>query len=183
MFKNFSPNLFFSMGAVTVVIFAPFIMLFLPILYSFFVTEKYSDDLFLLNPINNSLLLFACLLLAGTFGLLAYKRTTFMYITGVLLFFVSFSVGYLSTQNYLEITNEQIERHYFLNADRYEWSELAEVYYEYVVGRNAGTMTLITKSGEQLVIKDKELTSQARSYIYHYSRQNDVVYIEREKKD
>ncbi|WP_274308090.1 hypothetical protein [Solibacillus daqui] len=117
------------------------------------------------------------------FGLLAYKRTKVIYGISLLLLVIGGSTAYYSTQNYLKISNEQIERNFLWLNDQYEWTELSEVYYEYVVGDNKGEVKIIANSGNSFVIKEKELNSQAISYIYHYSIQNGIPYVEREKLD
>ncbi len=183
MFKNFSPGLFFAMAAVTVVIFLPWIMLLQPIFQSFFFVKSYEQDVFLLNPINLKLIIAACLIFGVMFGLLAYKRTKAIYVVTTLLLVIGGATAYYSTQNYLKISDQQIERSFLWMNDEYAWTELEEVYYEYVVGANKGEVKLIAKSGDSFVIKERELNSHAKSYIYHYSKQNDIPYVEREKMD
>ncbi|WP_274308092.1 acyl dehydratase [Solibacillus daqui] len=183
MFKNFSPGLFFAMAAVTTVIIAPVVMLFQPIFQNFFFGMQHDQDVFLLNPINLRLVIAACLVFGAMFALLAYKRTKVYYSIGLLLLVTGGSTAYFSTQNYLKINSEQIERNFLWMNDKYEWTELSEVYYEYVVGANKGEVKLIAKSGDSFVIKEKELNSHAKSYIYRYSIQNSIPYIEREKVD
>lgn len=183
MFKNFSPGLFFAMAAVTVVVFLPWIMLFQPIFQSFFFVKPYDQDVFLLNPINIKLIIASCLIFGSMFGLLAYKRTKAMYASTALLLVLGGATAYYSTQNYLKISEQQIERSFFWMNDQYAWTELEEVYYEYVVGANKGEVRLVTKSGDSFVIKERELNSQAKSYIYRYSTQNNIPYVEREKID
>ena len=117
------------------------------------------------------------------FGLLAYKRTTMIYGISALLLLLGGSMAYFSTQNYLKITDEKIERNFLWMSDQYAWTELEEVYYEYVVGANKGEIKLVAKSGDLFIIKEKELNSQAKSYIYQYSNQNGIPYVEREKID
>lgn len=182
MFKNFSPSLFFAMAAVTVVICAPFLMMFQPVFHTEFFSYDKMTSLFIPNPVNLRLVLLACAILAVMLGILAYKRDKKMYITGTLLFVLSIGIAYLSTQNYLMISNEQIERHHFFNADQYQWNELDEIVYEYVVGSNNGGYTFTSKTGEQFVINEKEVHSTGKSQIYQYARQNEVSYTEREKK-
>ena len=171
------------MAAVTIVIIAPFIMLFQPIFQSFFFVNPYDQDVFLLNPINLRLVISACLIFGVMFGLLAYKRTTMIYGISALLLLLGGSMAYFSTQNYLKITDEKIERNFLWMSDQYAWTELEEVYYEYVVGANKGEIKLVAKSGDLFIIKEKELNSQAKSYIYQYSNQNGIPYVEREKID
>ena len=183
MFKNFSPGLFFAMTAITILIITPYIMLFQPIFHSFFFVKPEDQDVFLINPITLRLIIGASLVMAGMFGLLAYKRTKIMYGICLLLLVIGGSMAYYSTQNYLKISNERIERNFLWMNAQYEWSELSEVYYEYVVGANKGEVRLIAKSGDSFVIKEKELNSHAQSFIYRYSMQNDIPYIEREKQD
>lgn len=183
MFKNFSPGLFFSMTAITIVICAPYIMLFQPIFQSFFFVNPQDQDVFLLNPITSRLIIATCLILSAMFGLLAYRRSKVIYAVSLLLLVLGGSTAYFSTQSYLKINSEQIERNFLWMKDQYEWSELSEVYYEYVVGAYKGEMKLITKSGNSFVIKEKELNSHAQSYIYRYSMENGISYIEREKQD
>ena len=183
MFKNFSPSLFFAMAAITVLIFLPYLMLFQPIFQSFFFVKPYEQDVFLLNPINIKLIIASCLIFGGMFGLLAYKRTKAIYGVTMLLLVIGGATAYYSTQNYLKISEQQIERSFFWMNDQYAWTELEEVYYEYVVGSNKGEVKLITKSGDSFVIKERELNSQAKSYIYRYSNENGIPYVEREKMD
>ena len=171
------------MAAVTIVIIAPFIMLFQPIFQSFFFVNPYDQDVFLLNPINLRLVISACLIFGVMFGLLAYKRTTMIYGISALLLLLGGGMAYFSTQNYLKITDEKIERNFLWMSDQYAWTELEEVYYEYVVGANKGEIKLVAKSGDLFIIKEKELNSQAKSYIYQYSNQNGIPYVEREKID
>lgn len=181
MFKNFSPGLFFAMAAITILIFTPYIMLLQPMFQSFFFVKPEDQDVFLINPITLRLIIGASLVFGVMFGLLAYKRTKVIYGISLLLLVIGGSMAYYSTQNYLKISNEQIERNFLWMNDQYEWTELSEVYYEYVVGANKGEVKLITKSGDSFVIKEKELNSSAKSYIYQYSNQNGILYIEREK--
>ena len=183
MFKNFSPGLFFAMAAVTVVIFLPWIMLLQPIFQSFFFVKPYEQDVFLLNPINLKLIIAACLIFGVMFGVLAYKRTKAIYAVTLLLLVIGGATAYYSTQNYLKISEQQIERSFLWMNDQYAWNELEEVYYEYVVGANKGEVKLISKSGDSFVIKERELNSQAKSYIYRYSNENGIPYVEREKMD
>lgn len=183
MFKIFSPGLFFGMAAVTTVIIAPFIMLFQPIFQNFFFGNSHNQDVFLLNPINLRLVIVACLVFGAMFALLAYKRTKVYCSIGLLLIVIGGSIAYFSTQNYLQINSQQIERNFLWMNNQFEWTEVSEVYYEYVVGANKGEVKLIAKSGDSFVIKEKELNSHAKSYIYQYSNQNGIPYVEREKVD
>ena len=182
MFKNFSPSLFFSMSAVTVVVVAPFIMIFHPIFQMEFFQYNKSAATFIPNPINLRLVLIAGFVLIVMFWLLAYRRNMKVYLIGLLLFILSIGIGYLSTQNYILISQEQLERHHLFEEQQYRWEELDAVVYEYVVGSNKGNITFTTKTGDQFVIKEKELHSTGRSLIYQFSRANEVTYIEREKR-
>ncbi|MCM3723079.1 acyl dehydratase [Solibacillus isronensis] len=182
MFKKFSPSLFFSMSAVTVIVVAPFFMIFHPIFQNEFFQFNKSSATFIPNPINFRLVLVTGLVLIVMFWLLAYRRNMKVYLIGLLLFILSIGIGYLSTQNYLLISQEQLERHYLFEEQQYRWEEFDEVVYEYVVGSNKGDITFTTKTGDQFVIKEKELHSTGRSLIYQLSRENEVTYIEREKR-
>ena len=115
-------------------------------------------------------------------GILAYRRNKVIYFIGSLLFILGIGTGFLSTQNYTMISQEQLERHYLFKEQQYRWEELDEVVYEYVVGSNKGDLTFSTKTGEQFVIKEKELHSTGKSLIYQFARANEVTYIEREKR-
>ncbi|MGN7479099.1 acyl dehydratase [Solibacillus silvestris] len=181
MFKNFSLSLFFSMAAVTVVIFAPFLMMFHPIFHMEFFSYDEVTSLFIPNPVNLRLVLIACLVLVVMLGILAYKRDKIMYATSALLLVATIGIAYLSTQNYLMISQEQIERHHFFNEQQYRWDELDEVVFEYVVGSNKGDYTFTAKTGERFVIDEKEVHSTGKSQIYHLARENDISYTEREK--
>lgn len=183
MFKNFSPGLFFAMAAITIVIFMPWILLLQPIFQSFFFVKPYEQDVFLLNPINIKLIIASCLIFGLMFGLLAYKRTKVIYAVTTLLLVIGGASVYYSTQNYLKISEQQIERSFLWMNNQYTWTELEEVYYEYVVGANKGEVKLIAKSGDSFVIKERELNSHAKSYIYRYSNENGIPYVEREKMD
>jgi len=182
VFKNFSPSLFFSMSAVTVVVVAPLIMIFHPIFQNEFFLYNNSSVTFIPNPLNFRLVLITGLVLIVMFWLLAYKRNMKVYLIGLLLFILSIGLGYLSTQNYILISQEELERHYLFEEHQYRWEELDEVVYEYVVGSNKGDITFTTKTGDQFVVKEKELHSTGRSLIYQLSRANEVTYIEREKR-
>ncbi|MEK5186400.1 acyl dehydratase [Solibacillus sp. FSL R5-0691] len=182
MFKNFSPSLFFSMSAVTVVVVAPLIMIFHPIFQNEFFLYNNSSVTFIPNPLNFRLVLITGFVLIVMFWLLAYKRNMKVYLIGLLLFILSIGLGYLSTQNYILISQEELERHYLFEEHQYRWEELDEVVYEYVVGSNKGDITFTTKTGDQFVVKEKELHSTGRSLIYQLSRANEVTYIEREKR-
>ncbi|MEK4387338.1 acyl dehydratase [Solibacillus sp. FSL W7-1464] len=182
MFKNFSPSLFFAMAAVTVLIVAPFIMIFHPIFQNEFFQFNNSSATFIPNPLNLRLVLVTSFVLIVMLWILAYRRNMKFYLIGLLLFILSIGIGYLSTQNYLLISQEQLERHHLLEEQKYRWEEFDEVVYEYVVGSNKGDITFTTKTGEQFVIKEKELHSTGKSMIYHFSRANEVTYIEREKR-
>lgn len=182
MFKNFSPSLFFSMAAVTIVVIAPFIMIFHPIFQLEFFQYNNTAATFIPNPINLRLVLATCSVLIVMLWILAYRRNLKVYLIGLLLFILSVGIGYLSTQNYLLISQEQLERHHLFEEQQYRWEEFDEVVYEYVVGSNNGDITFTTKTGEQFVIKEKELHSTGKSLIYQFSRENEVTYIEREKR-
>ena len=182
MFKNFSPGLFFSMAAVTVAIFAPWIMIFHPIFQVEYFSFNKGASMFIPNPVNGRLVLLACLVLIIMLGILAYKREMKMYISGIFLFGLGIGIAYLSTQNYLLISQEEIERHHFFGEHQYRWEQLDEIVYEYVVGSRDGDITFTSKSGDQFIIKEKEVHSTGKNQIYHLAKQNDVNYIEREKK-
>lgn len=182
MFKNFSPSLFFSMAAVTVVIVAPFIMIFLPIFQMEFFPYDKTAITFIPNPVSLRLVILACFIIIVMLGILAYRRNKVIYFIGSLLFILGIGTGFLSTQNYTMISQEQLERHYLFKEQQYRWEELDEVVYEYVVGSNKGDLTFSTKTGEQFVIKEKELHSTGKSLIYQFARANEVTYIEREKR-
>ncbi|MER2029218.1 MAG: acyl dehydratase [Solibacillus sp.] len=182
MFKNFSPSLFFSMAAVTIVVVAPFIMIFHPIFQLEFFQYNNTTATFIPNPINLRLVLVSCFVLIVMLWILAYRRNMKGYLIGLLLFILSVGIGYLSTQNYLLISEAELERHHLFEEQQYRWEELDEVVYEYVVGSNKGDITFTTKTGDQFVIKEKELHSTGKSLIYQFSRANEVTYIEREKR-
>ncbi|MBD8035024.1 acyl dehydratase [Solibacillus merdavium] len=182
MFKNFSPGLFFSMAAVTVTVFAPFIMIFHPIFQMEYFSYNNRASTFIPNPVNLRLILLACLVLIIMLGILAYKRNMKIYVSGIFLFGLSVLIAYLSTQNYLMISQDKIERHHFFTDHQYQWNQLDEIVFEYVIGSKAGDITFTTKSGDQFIIKEKEVHSNGKSQIYHLAKQNDVNYIEREKK-
>ena len=115
MFKNFSPGLFFSMAAVTVVICAPFIMMFQPIFQMEYFSYNNRASTFIPNPVNLRLVLLSCLILIIAFGIIGYRQDKKMYLSSVLLFGIGIGVAYLSTQNYLLINQEAIERHHFFD--------------------------------------------------------------------
>lgn len=182
MFKNFSPSLFFAMAAVTVVICSPFLMIFQPIFHTEFFSYDKLTSIFIPNPVNLRLVLLACAVLVVMLGILAYKRDKKMYVTGTFLFVLSIGIAYLSTQNYLMISNEQIERHHFFDEQQYRWDQLDEIVFEYVVGSKNGDFTFTSKTGEQFIVREKEVHSTGKSKIYHLAMQNEISFTEREKK-
>lgn len=182
MFKNFSPGLFFSMAAVTVVICAPFIMMFQPIFQMEYFSYNNRASTFIPNPVNLRLVLLSCLVLIIAFGIIGYRQEKKMYLFSILFFGLSIGIAYLSTQNYLLISQEAIERHYFLGKQHYRWEQLDAIIFEYGVGSKNGDITFTAKSGEQFVISQKEIHSAGISQLYHLAYQNEITYIEREKR-
>ncbi|MEK3763574.1 MULTISPECIES: acyl dehydratase [unclassified Solibacillus] len=182
MFKNFSPGLFFSMAAVTVVIFAPWIMIFHPIFHLEYLSYNNRVSTFIPNPVNLRLVLLSCLALIIAFGIIGYRQERKMYLFSILFFGLSIGIAYLSTTNYLLISQEAIERHHFFDKQQYRWEQLDEIVFEYVVGSKKGDITFTAKSGEQFVINHKEIHSAGVSQIYHLAYQNGITYTEREKR-
>ena len=170
------------MAAVTVTVFAPFIMIFHPIFQMEYFSYNNRASTFIPNPVNLRLILLACLVLIIMLGILAYKRNMKIYVSGIFLFGLSVLIAYLSTQNYLMISQDKIERHHFFTEHQYQWGQLDEIVYEYVVGSKGGDITFTTKSGDQFIIKEKEVHSNGKTQIYHFAMKNNVNYIEREKK-
>lgn len=179
MFKNFSPSLFFALAAVTVCIFTPFIMLFHPVFHSFFFT----DPLAIIIPslIYKRLILIGSLLVAGTLGLLAYKRNRLIYMISFILFIGGFVMMYFSIQNHIAISEDHIVKQAFFDKDQYEWNEFSDIVYEYTRFGDKGDYTFTTKTGEQFILKEKELRSDVRLQIYNYALANNISFTEREK--
>ena len=155
MFKNFSPGLFFSMSAVTVCILTPFIMLFHPIFYQFIFTDPFS--IFIPSYIYKRLIFIGSLLVVGTLGLLAYKRNKIIYVISPVLFIVGVGMWYFSIQNHISINENHIVKQVFFSKDQYEWNEFTDIVYEYAEIEDKGEYTFTTETGEQFILKEKEL--------------------------
>ena len=179
MFKNFSPDLFFSMSAVTVGILTPFIMLFHPVFYSFIFTDPFS--VFIPSPIYKSLILIGSLLVAGTLGLLAYKRNKSIYVISPVIFIVGVGMWYFSIQNHISINENDIVKQAFFSKDQYKWNEFTDIVYEYAELEDKGDYTFTTVTGEQFILKERELRSDGKLQIYNYAMSNNIPFTERAK--
>jgi hypothetical protein len=179
MFKNFSPGLFFSMTAVTVCIFTPFIMLFHPVFYSLIFTDSFST--FIPSPIYKRIILIGSLLVAGTLGLLAYKRNKSIYAISSVLFIAGVGMWYFSIQNHISINENHIVKQAFFSKYQYEWNEFTDIVYEYEKLGNKGDYTFTTETGEQFIIKEKELRSDGQLQIYNYAVSHNIPFTERSK--
>ena len=126
------------------------------------------------------LVLIGSIALVGTLGLLAYKRNKLIYVVSSLLFIIGIGAWYFSSQNHISINQDYISKQVFFNKYQYQWKQIDEIVYEYAMS-GKGDYTFTAKTGEQFIIKENELRTDAKGQIYKTAIQNDIPYTERAK--
>ena len=167
------------MTAITVAIFTPFIMLFHPVIYSLIFTDQFAT--FIPSPIYKRLIRIGSFLVAGTLGLLAYKRNKSIYVISPVIFIVGVGMWFFSIQNHISINDNHIIKQAFFSKDQYKWNEFKDIVYEYAELEDKGDYTFTTVTGEQFILKERELRSDGKLQIYNYAMSNNIPFTERAK--
>lgn len=97
-----------------------------------------------------------------------------------LLFIIGIGAWYFSSQNHISINQDYISKQVFFNKYQYQWKQIDEIVYEYAMS-GKGDYTFTAKTGEQFIIKENELRTDAKGQIYKTAIQNDIPYTERAK--
>lgn len=179
MFKDFSPRLFFSMAAITMLIISPFFAIFMPMV----LIETFFKDItkIYIFPFSTValIIIFAFIIFAVACLLLFWKRAKSTYLGSIVIILIGFIALYSTTQIYTVIDTEQIVVKKFLFEESIEWADINEVLFEYVPG-DLGEFKFKGEDGQQLAIK--EHTSDVTSGIYNLASEKNIPFIEREEE-
>lgn len=179
MLHEKSPRAIFTVWAIIVGLFAPIVILFVPIT----ITQSFLYDptqIVVLAPSKNHYLLtIGFVFVIGALLLLAFKRSKQTYMASTFLLVGAIGFFAFSTLSYVIIHPDYITVKDYLNKQQYAMTEFDEVIYEY--GQDEpGQYQFITKSGETVIIKDSpQIHFEKQRAIYKTALAHDLAFTER----
>lgn len=179
MLHEKSPRAIFTVWAIIVGLFAPIVILFVPITITQSLFYDPSQIVVLAPSKNHLLLTIGFVLIIGTLLLLAFRRSKQTYLASA--FLVAGAIGFFafSTLSYVIIHPEYITVRDYLDKQQYAMEDFEAVIYEYGLDE-PGQYQFITKEGEAVIIQDSpQLHFEKRSAIYKTALAHDLTFEER----
>ena len=172
-----SPQVKFIVFAVALLIVAPFVMFFVPLIYSETVYINI-NHLELIIPMRNFVLIgvgFACLTVMLL--LFAWKRQRITYILGVILVVGAIFAFSQSQRSYIAIQDEGIEMNMYGDVKNYYWQDMSEMVYD-VFEEDTNRYTFIMEDGESIELAENGQLEALRGTILSIARKYNINQIE-----
>ncbi|MFC4356296.1 hypothetical protein ACFO0S_14640 [Chryseomicrobium palamuruense] len=178
MLHEKSPRAIFGVIAIILLVSAPLVILFIPMVQ--LSTFRYDPQNLLMLPpmVNYYLLTLASAFIIAIFIGLAIKRTRAMYFLASLLAIAAIVATYFSSLSHIQIHPEYVQIKNFHTVSTYPMDDMDTIIYEYGI-EERGRYLFITQ-GEEIEVTDSPMmTDEKRRQLNRIAREQDVAFVER----
>lgn len=185
MRTHYSPRLILLVLAILTLISIPFLRAIFPVFYvQTFIFDRLAIILYP-DGMNFRLVMAACFILFIGLIIPLIKQNKFTYSLLIIFIAGGLFVFYLSILSYTYIGKEQVVSNKLFDEKTFQWSEIEEVVLEYYVddigAHEEYIFTSVDGNSIRIPLNDQFL-QEDKSEIYRVAKQNNVEFIEREKK-
>ena len=185
MKTHYSPRLVLSIIAILILISTPVFGLIFPIFYV--QTFIYDPSTIVLYPgsTNYRIVMAACLILIIGLTIPIIKQNKFTYSLMTAFIAGGLFVFYLSILTYTYIGKEQVVSNHLFDEKTFQWAEIDEVVLEFYaddIGNHEEYIFTSVDGSSLRIPVTKQYLQEDKSEIYRIAKENNVRFIEQEKK-
>lgn len=178
MLNQKSPRAIFGVLAILILVSAPLVVLFAPMIQ--LSTFRYDPENLLMLPpmVNFYLLTIASAFVIAIFISLAIKRTRATYALAGLFAIAAIASAYFSGLSYIQIHPDHVEIKTFHTVSTYPMHEMDTIIYEYGI-QERGRYLFLTQGEEIEIMESPMMTDEKRRQLNRIARDNQIEFIER----